>query len=237
MIPAKLFLTKGVGRHKERLASFEIALRDAGIEKFNLVSVSSILPPNCKIIPKEKGVTELKPGQIVHYVVARQETDENNRLIAASIGIAVPADPNDYGYLSAHHSTICPGFSSVTPFTFGMILQFGGRMLETETRLNFSMPASRSASSKLASRSLCRPTPFVRNSFAGIIAASPCYAFASSVSCPRLNAPTASTRSRTAMSYAPSSTRLSEISASNAVTMYAPILVNLLRTMTPAMIS
>ena len=105
MIPAKLFLTKGVGRHKERLASFELALRDAGIEKFNLVSVSSILPPNCKIIPKEKGVTELKPGQIVHYVVARQETDENNRLIAASIGIAVPADPNDYGYLSEHHST------------------------------------------------------------------------------------------------------------------------------------
>lgn len=104
MVPKKVFFTKGVGRHKERLASFELALRDAGIEKYNLVSVSSIFPPNCKVIPKEKGVQELHPGEIVHCVLARNETDENNRLIVASIGNAVPADCNAYGYLSEHHS-------------------------------------------------------------------------------------------------------------------------------------
>lgn len=104
MIPKKLFFTKGVGRHKERLASFELALRDAGIEKFNLVSVSSILPPNCKIIPKEKGLQELKAGEIVHCVMARIETDEANRLVATSIGCAIPNEQNMYGYLSEHHS-------------------------------------------------------------------------------------------------------------------------------------
>ena len=103
MVPKKVFFTKGVGRHKERLASFELALRDAGIEKFNLVSVSSILPPNCKIISKEKGLQELKPGEIIYCVIARTETNENNRLIASSIGCAVPSDSNAYGYLSEHH--------------------------------------------------------------------------------------------------------------------------------------
>ena len=103
-VPRYVFFTKGVGRHKERLASFELALRDAGIEKFNLVSVSSILPPNCKIVSKEKGISALKAGEIVYCVMARNETNEPNRLIAASIGCAIPADSNAYGYLSEHHS-------------------------------------------------------------------------------------------------------------------------------------
>ncbi len=103
MVPNRVFFTKGVGRHKERLASFELALRDAGIEKQNLVYVSSILPPNCKIISKEKGVPDLKPGSITYCVMARTETNENNRLAVSSVGCAVPADSNNYGYLSEHH--------------------------------------------------------------------------------------------------------------------------------------
>lgn len=104
MVPKKIFFTKGVGRHKDKLASFELALRDAGIEKQNLVCVSSILPPNCKTITKEEGVKMLNPGEVTFCVMARNETNENNRLTAASIGLAVPADPNNYGYLSEHHS-------------------------------------------------------------------------------------------------------------------------------------
>ena len=103
VVPNKLFLTKGVGRDKERLASFELALRDAGIEKYNLVTVSSIFPPNCKIISREEGLKYLEPGEIVYCVMARVENNEYNRLSAASIGIAIPADGNQYGYLSEHH--------------------------------------------------------------------------------------------------------------------------------------
>ncbi len=103
MVPKKIFFTKGVGRHKERLASFEAALRDAGIEKFNLVYVSSILPPNCKIITKEEGLKLLNPGEIVFCVMARQETNEHNRLAASSIGVAIPKEGDQYGYLSEHH--------------------------------------------------------------------------------------------------------------------------------------
>jgi arginine decarboxylase len=104
MIPTKIFFTKGVGVHKDKLASFETALRNAGIEKFNLVYVSSILPPNCKIISKDEGLSQMKPGQIVFCVMARNETNEPNRLISSSIGAALPKDANNYGYLSEHHS-------------------------------------------------------------------------------------------------------------------------------------
>lgn|SRR3989344_7327878 len=103
-VPAKIFFTKGVGVHKDALAAFESALRDAGIEKYNLVYVSSILPPNCKIIPKEEGLKELKAGQIVFCVMARNQTNEPNRLISSSIGVAVPKDPTTYGYLSEQHA-------------------------------------------------------------------------------------------------------------------------------------
>jgi arginine decarboxylase len=103
ILPKKVFFVKGVGRDKERLKSFELALRNAGIEKFNIVNVSSILPPGCKIIPKDKGLAMLKPGQVIFCVMARNETHEPNRLISAAIGCAVPADTNNYGYLSEHH--------------------------------------------------------------------------------------------------------------------------------------
>jgi arginine decarboxylase len=104
MIPQKVFFTKGVGVHKEHLASFEAALRDAGIAPFNLVSVSSIFPPGCKWVSREEGLTYLKTGQIVYAVISRNETNEPGRLIAASVGCAIPADPGQYGYLSEHHS-------------------------------------------------------------------------------------------------------------------------------------
>lgn len=105
MVPTKFFFTKGVGVHKEKLASFELALRDAGIAPFNLVSVSSILPPGCKKIPREKGLVHLSPGEIVFVVMSRNETNEPHRLISASIGCAVPLDHvQRYGYLSEHHS-------------------------------------------------------------------------------------------------------------------------------------
>lgn len=102
-VPTKMFFTKGVGRHKDYLQSFELALRDAGIEKCNIVTVSSIYPPNCKRISKEEGLKALQPGGITFCVMARNATNEPNRLIASSIGVAQPADPNTYGYLSEHH--------------------------------------------------------------------------------------------------------------------------------------
>ena len=104
MIPEKVFFTKGVGRHKEQLHSFEIALRDAGIAPCNIVTVSSILPPGCEIVPRARGLEMLRPGQITFVVMSRNATNEPYRMISASVGAAIPADKNAYGYLSEHHA-------------------------------------------------------------------------------------------------------------------------------------
>jgi len=101
--PTKIFFTKGVGRHRDYLQSFELALRMAGIEKCNLVSVSSIFPAGCKKLSKEEGIKLLEPGQITFCVMARNSTSEPNRLIASSIGVALPKDDTQYGYISEHH--------------------------------------------------------------------------------------------------------------------------------------
>jgi arginine decarboxylase len=103
MIPSKIFFTTGKGIHKEKLASFEAALREAKIEKFNLVFVSSIFPPNCDVISIEEGRKHLSPGQIVYCVLAKSQTNEPNRLIASAIGVA-QTNRKSYGYLSEHHS-------------------------------------------------------------------------------------------------------------------------------------
>jgi arginine decarboxylase len=104
LVPKKMFFTKGVGTHKAELRSFELALRDAGIEKCNLVHVSSILPPDCRVVSRNEGLKELYPGMMTFAVMSRCASNEPHRLIAASIGCAVPADPNAYGYLSEHHA-------------------------------------------------------------------------------------------------------------------------------------
>jgi len=104
MVPKRVFLTKGVGKHRERLTSFELALRDAGIAAQNLVRVSSIFPPNCKLIPRSLGLKRLHFGEVVFAVIAENSTREPHRLLASSIGLAIPADRTTYGYLSEHHS-------------------------------------------------------------------------------------------------------------------------------------
>ncbi len=103
MVPKKVFFTKGVGRHKDELQSFELALRNAGIEKCNLVKVSSIIPPQCKIITKQKGIQQLKPGEITYVVMSRNNTNEPNRMVGASVGVAIPKNRESYGYISEHH--------------------------------------------------------------------------------------------------------------------------------------
>ena len=103
-VPKEMFLTKGAGKHREKLTSFELALRSAGIAACNLVRVSSIFPPNCRILSREQGMKRLEPGQVTFVVMSEAATREPHRLIAATVGVAIPRDRDVYGYLSEHHS-------------------------------------------------------------------------------------------------------------------------------------
>ena len=97
-----MFFTKGTGKHRRNLQSFEEALRDAGIAGFNLVKVSSIYPPNCKIVSRERGLQQLTPGQILFCILAETRTNEPNRLACAGIGLALPADKAKHGYIAEY---------------------------------------------------------------------------------------------------------------------------------------
>ncbi len=116
-VPRLMFFTKGTGRHRESLQSFEEALRDAGIAGFNLVRVSSIYPANCKIVSRQRGLDQMTAGQIVFCVMAECRTNEPNRLAGAGIGLAVPADKAKHGYIAEYHG-------------FGMTLRACGDYVE-----------------------------------------------------------------------------------------------------------
>ena len=131
MVPREVFFTKGVGRHVHKLQSFELALRDAGIEKQNLVRVSSIYPTVCKIIPTKEGQPKLKPGQITFVVLAEAATDEPNRLICAGIGLAIPRS-HPYGYIAEHH-----GYGMSEKKTEDLVEDLAATMLATTLGIPF----------------------------------------------------------------------------------------------------
>ncbi|MDP2643750.1 MAG: arginine decarboxylase, pyruvoyl-dependent [Desulfobacterales bacterium] len=102
-VPRYMFFTKGVGIEREMLSSFELALREARIAHLNIVTVSSIFPPHCRIVDIKTGLSRLEPGEIAHCVMAKQQINEPGRRIVSSIGLALPSESGRYGYLSEHH--------------------------------------------------------------------------------------------------------------------------------------
>jgi arginine decarboxylase len=136
-VPRAVLLTKGVGHHRERLSSFELALRAAGIQSCNLVRVSSILPPGCRILSRSEIAGKLSPGQVTYCVMAEAATREPHRLIAASIGLAIPADKRQYGYLSEHH-----GFGEKEETAGDYAEELAAEMLATTLGLAFDADKS-----------------------------------------------------------------------------------------------
>ena len=132
LVPRRVFLTKGVGKHRNRLQSFELALGRAGVEKCNLVRVSSILPPNCKITARSRGIDQLRPGQVVFVVLAEASTNEPSRLVGAGIGMALPADRKQYGYISEHH-----GFGMTERRMSDFVEDLAATMLATSLGIEF----------------------------------------------------------------------------------------------------
>ena len=104
LVAKEVFLTKGIGVHEDKLTSFEYALRDAGIEGTNIVLISSIFPPKAKLVPRKEGLKLIKPGQILFTIYSKNQTNEPQRLISASVGVAQPKDRTKYGYLSEYEA-------------------------------------------------------------------------------------------------------------------------------------
>jgi arginine decarboxylase len=135
-VPKRMFFTRGVGKHRHKLQSFEVALRDAGIAPLNLVKVSSIFPPGCKIVPPRVGARKLVPGQITYCVLAETATNEPNRLISAGVGLAIPAKGEHYGYISEYH-----GYGMTLRKTADLVEDMAASMLASTLGLEFDPDA------------------------------------------------------------------------------------------------
>ena len=135
-VPTAMFFTRGVGKHRRNLESFEAALRDAGIAQFNLVKVSSIFPPGCKIVSRRAGLRRLTAGQILYCVLAEERTNEPNRLVAAGIGLAVPSRGEQFGYVSEHH-----GFGMTERKTADFVEDMAASMLAETLGIQFDADA------------------------------------------------------------------------------------------------
>lgn len=135
-VPSRMFFTRGVGKHRNNLQSFEVALRDAGIAQCNLVRVSSIFPAGCKIVTPKSGLKALTAGQITFCVLAEERTSEPNRLISAGIGLALPAGEGKYGYISEHH-----GFGMTERKTGDFVEDMAASMLASTLGVDFDPDA------------------------------------------------------------------------------------------------
>lgn len=74
-------LTKGASEGPTKLNAFDNALLEAEIGNVNLIPVSSMLPPNTRIIPMPK----LQPGEMTNCVLAHQYSENPGDKIAAVI--------------------------------------------------------------------------------------------------------------------------------------------------------
>jgi len=94
VIPRKYFIVKGMGRGSNEIEAFEMALRNAGIEKLNLVPVSSILPKDAVKISPEEGMKKLVAGQIAFCVMAKKIFNKGK----GSVAIGVAYGNSEHGY-------------------------------------------------------------------------------------------------------------------------------------------
>ncbi|RYY99113.1 MAG: pyruvoyl-dependent arginine decarboxylase [Chitinophagaceae bacterium] len=100
-IPRRFFLTKGIGIHEQEHRAYAEALRDAGVERCNLVRVSGVLPPGCLRIARAEGLAALQPGMITYVVEARSVSRVPGGLATAGIAFACPNDVTQAGYFAA----------------------------------------------------------------------------------------------------------------------------------------
>src|SRR4030081_3717570 len=83
-IPSRVFFVSGVGMHAQERVALQHAMREAGVADCNLLKVSSVIAPGCRIISAQQGRRLLRPGNMVCAVIAPAQTDEPHQRVTAA---------------------------------------------------------------------------------------------------------------------------------------------------------
>ena len=98
-LPKEFFVTSGTGMDISELNAFDLALKGAGVSECNLVTVSSILPPD----PKEIDPVRITPGTITFCVMTRMD-GRSGETIGAGLAYGIcEKDGVKFGLVSEHH--------------------------------------------------------------------------------------------------------------------------------------
>lgn len=83
----KIFVVSGIGQGKTLLSAFDAALNDAGVSNYNLITLSSVIPPQAEIIKTKKYHTpDSEWGHKLYLVKAEMRTDKKGVALAAGVG-------------------------------------------------------------------------------------------------------------------------------------------------------
>lgn len=83
-------ISSGIGSGVTKLAAFDAALFDAGIANFNLIKLSSVIPPNStiKVVSNVKNGSGVEFGNKLYVVISEKRESENGREAWAGLGWA-----------------------------------------------------------------------------------------------------------------------------------------------------
>ncbi len=93
--PTQYFLVSGASEGYTPLNAFDGALLQAGIGNTNIVKMSSIVPPRCRMVTP----VALPPGALVPAAYAALTSDIQGEIISAGVAIALPKDKSHNGLI------------------------------------------------------------------------------------------------------------------------------------------
>lgn len=94
----------GKGQGTTPLNAFDAALWDAGVSSYNLVRVSSILPPHT--VARE--TLPLRPGSLLPIAYGSKVSSTRNDRITAAVSVAIPQDPSQIGIIMEYSGELTP---------------------------------------------------------------------------------------------------------------------------------
>lgn len=101
-IPVKFKLVSGTAEGETRLTAFDKAILRAGVGNCNLIKVSSILPPRCRL---DEGIV-LPPGALVPVAYGFITSNIPGEVIAAAVAVGLAEDPASYGIIMEHSGRV-----------------------------------------------------------------------------------------------------------------------------------
>lgn len=81
-----IYITIGRGNGKTLISAFDAALKTAGVYNYNLIKLSSIVPPSSKIVVKKYKSNPSEYGDRLYIVKAEYRSRESGKYIGAAVG-------------------------------------------------------------------------------------------------------------------------------------------------------